>query len=148
MSTHTATVEWTLKGESFAYDDYSRNHDWRFGSTELAASSAPEYLGDPERVDPEQAFVAAVASCHMLTLLAIASRKRLRIEAYRDRAIGFMTKNEHGRLAVTRVELRPEIRFADPLTVTDNQLRSMHELAHKECFIANSVKTEIVVIDS
>lgn len=147
MSTHTATVEWSLSGDSFAYDDYSRNHQWHFEHVLVPASAAPEYLGDAERVDPEQALVAAIASCHMLTLLAIASRKRLRVESYRDRAVGFMNKNQAGRLAVTRVELRPDIQFCESTPVSDSQLTLMHELAHKECFIANSVNTEIVVID-
>ena len=148
MSTHKATIEWSLTGDSFAYDDYSRNHLWKFGAGEVAASSAPKYLGDVDRVDPEQAFVAAVASCHMLTFLAIASRKRLRIESYRDEAVGYMTTNERGRLAVTRVELKPRIVFSTDCSVSARQIRSMHELSHKECFIANSVTTEIVVLDA
>ncbi len=147
MSTHKATVEWSLTGQSFAYDDYSRNHSWRMSDVTVPASSAPEYLGDSRQVDPEQAFVAAVSSCHMLTFLAIASRKRLQVESYRDEAIGYMTPNEQGRLAITRVELRPQIRFAESLVVSDKQLHAMHELSHKECFIANSVTSEIVVVD-
>ena len=148
MSTHNATVHWSLSSESFAYKDYSRNHLWRFGPYEVPASAAPEYLGDAARVDPEQAFVAAIASCHMLTFLAIASRKRLRVESYRDDAVGYMTPNDHGRLAVTRVELRPQIRFADDCQVGSDQLGAMHDLAHHECFIASSVTTEIVVLDA
>lgn len=146
MSTHRATVHWTLKDKSFAYDDYSRNHLWHIGHNEVRASAAPEYLGDADHVDPEQAFVAAVASCHMLTFLAIASRKRLRVESYRDEAIGYMSMNSRARLAVTRVELRPDIAFSPVDTVSAGQLKAMHELAHKECFIANSVTSDIVVV--
>ncbi len=146
MSTHKASVQWTFQGDSFAYKDYSRNHVWQMGDVNLSASAAPEYLGDESLVDPEQALVAAIASCHMLTLLAIASRKRLKIESYRDDAIGFMENNEQGRLAITRVELRPEIVFSSEHSVSPEALESMHELAHKECFIANSVTTDIVVI--
>ncbi len=112
----------------------------------MRASAAPEYLGDPDHVDPEQAFVAAVASCHMLTFLAIASRKRLKVESYRDEAIGYMTRNDQGRLAVTRVELRPEITFSPADAVSVAQLSAMHDRAHIECFIANSVTSEIVVV--
>lgn len=146
MSIHKANVHWTLDGESFAYKDYSRNHLWNFGDSKVHASAAPEYLGQSDRVDPEQALVAAIASCHMLTLLAIASRKGLTVESYDDDAVGFMSKNEQGRLAVTRVELRPRINFFAEHSVSPEALESMHELAHKECFIANSVTTQIVVI--
>lgn len=146
MSTHAATVGWSLNGDSFAYEDYSRNHLWGFGDSQVNASAAPEYLGDPDRADPEQALVAAIASCHMLTFLAIASRKRLRVEAYTDAAVGYMDKNAAGRLAITRVELRPDITFAGGVEVNERTLASMHELAHSECFIANSVTTRIVVL--
>ncbi|MFK8028697.1 MAG: OsmC family protein [Gammaproteobacteria bacterium] len=146
MSTHKATVKWTLDSDSFAYQDYSRNHKWDFHSVELLASAAPEYLGDAHCVDPEQAFVASVASCHMLTLLAIASRKRIRVESYSDEAVGYMNKNGQGRLAITLIELRPKIVFSGERRVSAEQLQQMHELAHKECFIANSVTTEIVVV--
>ncbi|MGB5720533.1 MAG: OsmC family protein [Woeseiaceae bacterium] len=146
MSTHRATVQWSQSGESFAYEYYSRNHIWRIGDNKIHASAAPEYLGDPDHIDPEQAFVAAVASCHMLTFLAIASRKRLKVESYRDEAIGYMTKNDRGRLAVTRVELRPSITFSPADAVSATQLSAMHDRSHEECFIANSVTSDIVVL--
>lgn len=146
MSEHKVTVRWEFAGESFAYPDYSRDHQWLFDPLSVQASAAPEYLGTAGRADPEQALVAAIASCHMLTLLAIASRKRLHVEAYSDEAVGYMDKNAEGRLAITRVELRPDIIFASDSQVSPERLDRMHELAHQECFIANSVTTEIVVL--
>src|SRR4029453_10925941 len=96
----------------FTYDTYSRDHTWRFdGGALVAGSAAPGYLGNPKNVDPEEAFVAAVASCHMLTFLAIAARKRLVVERYEDEAVGHMEKNDAGKLAITRVALRPAVRF-------------------------------------
>ena len=145
MSEHKATIAWEREGRDFTYDAYSRDHSWRFeGGTEVAASAAPSYKGNPALVDPEAAFVAAVASCHMLTFLALAARKRLVVDSYDDAAVGFMEKNEHGRLAVTRVVLRPKIRFGAAKPSAE-ELSRLHELAHENCFIANSVRTAITV---
>ena len=146
MSEHIAELEWRRETESFAYNDYNRGHLWRFDAgVEVPASAAPAFLGDEARVDPEEAFVAAIASCHMLTFLAIAARKRLTVDRYRDRAVGHMEKNENGKLAVTRVDLFPEITFAEGVSVDAEMLSKMHHMSHEECFIANSVKTEIIV---
>lgn len=146
MSEHRVRIDWQRGEVRFRYDDYSRNHRWSFeGAAEVAASAAPEYLGDASRVDPEQAFVAALSSCHMLTFLALAARKRIVVDRYRDEAVGFMEKNEEGRLAVTRVELRPRIDFeGDPPTA--DALARLHEQAHEHCFIANSVRTRVSVV--
>jgi organic hydroperoxide reductase OsmC/OhrA len=145
MSEHPAKVSWSRGGREFTYDTYSRDHTWKFdGGVELAASAAPTYLGNPALVDPEEAYVAAVASCHMLTFLAIAARRRFVVDAYEDSATGFMEKNEAGKLAVTRVTLRPAVRFAEK-TPTAEELARLHELAHENCFIANSVRTQITV---
>ena len=146
MSEHRAEIIWRRETESFAYEDYNRSHIWRFdGGIEVAASAAPAYLGDSARVDPEEAFVAAISSCHMLTFLAVAARKRLVVENYRDRPIGIMTKNADDRLAVTRVNIFPQISFAPDVKISEGQIHDMHELSHRECFIANSVTTKIVV---
>lgn len=145
MSVHKARVVWRRETESFDYPDYSRNHLWRFDAAEVAASAAPGFLGDPERIDPEEAFVASVAACHMLTFLAIASRKKYTVDAYDDEATGVLSNNAEGRLAVTRVTLRPRIVFGAQRRPDALAIERMHELAHKECFIANSVRTEIVV---
>jgi organic hydroperoxide reductase OsmC/OhrA len=108
MSEYRAAIRWTRESSDFSYDSYDRNHGWKFGSgVEVAASAAPEFRGDPERVNPEEAFVAAIAGCHMLTFLAIAARKRLVVDSYTDKATGYMEKNAAGKLAITRVVLRP-----------------------------------------
>ncbi|PQA87780.1 OsmC family protein [Hyphococcus luteus] len=146
MSEHVADIVWERETESFAYDDYNRTHVWRFDNgLEIAAAAAPGYLGDPSCLDPEEAFVASVSSCHMLTFLAIAARKRLTVDAYEDHAVGHMEKNAEGRLAITRVNLHPKIKFADGVEVDADTLERMHHSAHDQCFIANSVKTEIIV---
>jgi len=146
MSEHVAEIAWKRETDSFAYDDYNRTHSWAFDNGLLMkAAAAPAFLGDPSCVDPEEAFVASVASCHMLTFLAIASRKRLTIDSYEDKAVGHMEKNEAGRLAITRVELNPKIIFAAGVEVDSSMLETLHHVSHTECFIANSVKTDIVV---
>lgn len=146
MSEHLATISWKRETESFAYKDYDRTHLWRFDNgAEVRAAAAPAFLGSPDCVDPEEAFVASVASCHMLTFLAIASRKRLTVDSYEDNAVGHMEKNEDGRLAITRIELRPKIVFADGIEVDAKTLGEMHHLSHQECFIANSIKTDVTV---
>jgi organic hydroperoxide reductase OsmC/OhrA len=145
MSEHKATIAWTRGGRDFTYEKYSRDHAWSFdGGVRVTASSAPTYLGNPALVDPEEAFVASVASCHMLTFLAIAARKRLVVESYEDAAVGHMEKNADGRLAITRVTLSPKIVFGSQPPSADD-LAHLHEQAHENCFIANSVRTEITV---
>lgn len=146
MSEHIAEISWKRETPGFSYDEYNRTHRWRFDNgLEVAAAAAPEFLGDPSCVDPEEAFVASISSCHMLTFLAIAARKRLVIDAYEDKAVGHMEKNEDGRLAVTRVDLNPRITFAEDVVIDASALERLHHSAHEQCFIANSVKTEVVV---
>jgi organic hydroperoxide reductase OsmC/OhrA len=146
MSVHRARIQWARKGEAFTYESYGRRHRWRFaGGAELDASSAPEYLGDAKLPNPEEALVAALSSCHMLTFLAIAARKRLTIDSYEDDAVGHMEKNADGKLAVTRVELRPRIAFSGERRPTPDEIAKLHESAHHNCFIANSVRTEVTV---
>jgi len=146
MSEHKAAIIWARNGADFSYKTYSRDHVWRFDNgVETPASAAPAYLGNPQRVDPESAFVAAMSSCHMLTFLALASYKGFVVDNYDDNAVGFLEKNADGKLAVTRVELRPRILFSGDKQPTQADLDWLHEKAHKECFIANSVTTEVNV---
>ena len=127
------------------YETYNRAHVWRFESgITVNASSAPAFFGTPDRVDPEEAFVAAVSACHMLTFLAICARRKLVVDGYLDEAVGYLEKNAAGKLAMTRVELAPRITFAGE-PPTPDQLDRLHEYSHRECFIANSVLSEIVV---
>ena len=146
MSEHTATVTWRRETPTFTYDDYRRDHRWEFGSGSLVhASAAPEYKGSPDLVNPEEALVAALSSCHMLTFLAIAARKRYVVDSYTDEAVGVLEKNEAGRFAVTRVTLRPKIVFSGETVPDEAAIAVLHEKAHENCFIANSVTTTVTV---
>lgn len=145
MSEHVVDLTWTRGEHEFTYQDYSRDHEWRFdGGVTVGASANPAYLGSEQAVDPEEALVAAISSCHMLTFLALAAKKRLVVESYADHAVGVMAKNEAGRLAITQVTLHPAILFGGDQPDAE-ALDRMHHRAHQECFIANSVSTEITV---
>jgi organic hydroperoxide reductase OsmC/OhrA len=118
---------------------------WKFdGGSEVHASAAPQYLGNESLVDPEQAFVASLSSCHMLTFLSLAARDGFVVEDYRDEAVGMMERNAEKRIAITRVVLRPAIRWGGEAP-DQERLDQLHENAHKHCFIANSVTTKIEV---
>ena len=105
MSEHRANVSWAREGKPFTYEGYPRIHRWQFGGgVELNGSSAPEYLGDASLPNPEEALVMALSSCHMLTFLAIAARKRLTVDSYEDQAVGHMEKNAEGRIAITGLD--------------------------------------------
>jgi len=147
MSEHKAIVIWSRGGKDFGYKNYSRDHLWRFDNgVEVPASATPSYLGNPQRVDPEAAFVAALSSCHMLTFLALASNKGFVVDSYDDHAVGHLDKNAAGKLAVTRVELRPRIVFSSGAKQPSAaDLEWLHDKSHKECFIANSVTTDVTV---
>ncbi len=147
MSEHHAAVAWKRTSSDFTYESYNRAHEMRFksGAVVLAASSAPAFKGDAERVDPEEAYVASLSSCHMLTFLAICARKRLAVDAYEDEAVGFLEKGGAGKLWMARVNLRPRIRFAAGAEVDGALLAELHHLAHGQCFIASSVNTGVTV---
>ena len=151
MSTYTAKISWKSDSpEHFTKNRYTRGHTWSFdGGIEVPASSSPHAVRLPfsveAAVDPEEALVAAAASCHMLTFLWVAARKGFRIDSYEDDAVGWLEKNAEGRLAVTRVCLRPRVRWADGVDISDDALKTLHDKAHHACFIANSVKTEVTV---
>lgn len=147
MSEHHASVVWSRTSADFTYESYNRAHEMRFknGAVVLPASSAPEFRGDKARVDPEEAFVASLSSCHMLTFLALCARKRLTVESYEDNAVGMLEKGADGKLWMSRVALRPHVCFASSVTVSRETLAEIHHSAHQECFIANSVKTSVTV---
>jgi len=147
MSEHHAGILWRRTSADFTYATYNREHEWRFkGGVVVQASAAPQFRGSANCPDPEDAFVASLASCHMLTFLAIAARKGYTVERYEDPAIGHLEKNARGKLAITRVELRPQIEFSAAKTPDAAALSAMHDAAHHECFIANSVLTEVRVV--
>lgn len=146
MSLHKASIAWKRSTPDFGYDTYNRGHAWTFGGGQrLEASAAPEYKGDAARANPEEALVAALSSCHMLTFLAVCAKKQLVVDDYVDEADGHLEKNAEGRLAVTRVTLRPRVTFATGTSVDAETLKRLHDSAHRGCFIAASVKTEVTV---
>lgn len=148
MAQHAATVVWKRQGAVFTDKRYSRGHTWEFdGGTTVPASSSPHVVPIPysvtEAVDPEEAFVASLSSCHLLWFLDIACKRGFIVESYRDQAIGVLAKNTEGRLAMTLVTLRPEVTFTGNPQPTPEENEAMHHAAHEECFIASSVKTEV-----
>lgn len=146
MSEHHAEIVWKRETPDFAYKTYNRDHTWTFKNGEkVRASAATSYFGNPQCVDPEEAFVASLASCHMLTFLALAAFKGIGVDHYEDKAVGFLEKNEQGKLAITKVQLNPKILFTKE-NPSQEILKALHDKAHHECFIASSVKTEIQVV--
>lgn len=146
MSEHTARITWVRETETIEVKKYNREHRWTFkNGAVIRASSAPNFLGSPECVDPEDAFVASISSCHMLTFLYICSRQNIVVERYDDAAVGYLGMNDQKRLAMTRVVLRPKIEFAPGHQPTPEALSQLHEHAHRDCFIATSVVTEVTV---
>lgn len=148
IETYTATVAWERNGAVFTDRRYSRAHRWEFdGGVEVPASASPHSVPLPlslaEAVDPEEAFVASVASCHMLWFLAIAAQHGHVVDSYRDAASATMGPDAEGRVAILDVYLRPEVRFADGRAVAADRLAELHHAAHAECFIANSVRSAI-----
>ena len=146
MSEHKMTLTWKRGDVPFEYQKYPRNHTWKFdGGHEMMATAAPVYLGDPKNVDPEEAFVASLSACHMLTFLAIAAKQKFVLDEYIDEAVGHMEKNAEGRMAITKVELHPTLKWGGDKAPSAEELDKMHHMAHEQCFIANSVKTEVTV---
>jgi len=150
MSEHRATVRWDQAGGPFAKRQYSRAHTWSFdgGVTVPAAASpsaVPAQFTDPSAVDPEEAYVAAIASCHLLSFLPLAALAGLEVLRYEDDAVGKMTKNERGKLWVSEVELRPRITWAEGKGPSAALEAELHRRAHDDCYIASSVRTEIRV---
>jgi organic hydroperoxide reductase OsmC/OhrA len=150
MSTYQATVLWTRPSEApFTDNRYSRGHEWRFdGGVTVPASSSPQVVPLPlsktDAVDPEEAFVASLSSCHMLFFLFYAAKAGFKIERYEDQAMGELGKNPRGAMAMLKVRLRPKIDWIGK-TPTAAELQQMHHASHESCYIANSVTTEIVI---
>jgi organic hydroperoxide reductase OsmC/OhrA len=146
MSRHLSHIEWTPNAAPFTYETFDRSHDIAFpGGQTLKASSAVEYKGDPARVNPEELLVAAASNCHMLTFLSIAARKRLIVTRYVDDAVGYLEAGEDKRFSVTRIELRPVVEFEGEVP-TPEALEKLHDSAHRNCFIANSIRASVTVM--
>lgn len=144
---YTVKIKWE-KGadDAFADNKYSREHTWTFdGGTVVPGSSSPHVVPLPfsseAAVDPEEAFVASLSSCHMLWFLSIAAERKLVVESYEDNAEGLMGKNAEGRVAMTKVTLRPKAKFSGDKPPTAPEIDALHHEAHDKCFIANSVRT-------
>lgn len=151
MSTYSATVTWERRGAAFVDNRYSRAHTWHFdGGVDVAASASPHVVPVPlaieAAVDPEEAFVVSLASCHMLWFLSIAARAGFVVESYVDRASGVMDRDARGKPAITTVTLRPQVVFAASHRPSADEHQALHHQAHAECFIANSVKTNVQVM--
>ncbi|HYS48728.1 MAG TPA: OsmC family protein [Xanthobacteraceae bacterium] len=147
---YRAQVLWTRGDAAFLDNRYSRGHVWRFdGGVEVPASSSPHSVPLPlsraDAVDPEEAFVAALSSCHMLFFLYFAAKAGFVVDRYEDAAVGVMSKNERGKFFVSKVTLNPSVAFTGAKQPTDADLGEMHHRAHEECYVANSVRSEVVI---
>jgi organic hydroperoxide reductase OsmC/OhrA len=150
MSEHKATITWTRTGPDFLRGQYSREHSWSFdGGVTVAASPSPSVVpppwSNPAHVDPEEAYVAAISSCHMLTFLFLASRAGFQVDRYRDEAVGFMARSGSGVAWVSEVLLHPEIDYSSDKRPTLSEEERLHHAAHEQCFIANSIKTRVSI---
>jgi organic hydroperoxide reductase OsmC/OhrA len=150
VSEHKISIEWKLSSENFAYEKYSRDHAWNIGDKSICASAAPEYYGNASCVNPEQAFAASLASCHMLTFLAMCSRRGYRVLRYSDEAASILGKNKADKIAITKVVLRPLVIFSKDKAPVEEQFQLLHDRAHDNCFIANSFAScvEVAVLPS
>ena len=149
MSEHSATIEWRRATPDFSYRTYNRSHLLKFDSGvevpgRASPANVPSTVAQTPGVDPEEAFVAAISSCHMLWFLHVACTRKFTVDRYSDHATGVLEKDRSGKMSVTRVTLRPAVVFSG-VQPTAEQLAALHEEAHEQCFIANSVKTEIAI---
>jgi organic hydroperoxide reductase OsmC/OhrA len=150
MHKYEARIAWQRGDQKFSDNRYSRAHEWTFdGGARVPASSSPHVvplpMSDPAGVDPEEALVAAAASCHMLFFLSIAARSGFIVDSYADRADAVMEKNSDGKFVITRITLRPEIVFSGDRRPDAAELEAIHHESHDQCFIANSIKAEVVI---
>jgi organic hydroperoxide reductase OsmC/OhrA len=150
MSEHKAIISWKRTSAEFLSGKYSREHTWSFdGGATVAASPSPAVVpapySNPACVDPEEAFVASISSCHMLTYLYLTGRQGFQVDSYHDEAVGVMTKNEKGVPWVSSVTLHPKIIYSGDKLPTPADVERLHHAAHEQCFIANSIKTEVTV---
>ncbi len=150
MTQFEATIAWVRGEQTFADNRYSRAHEWRFdGGLTVPGSSSPhsvpQPMSDPAAVDPEEALVAAVSSCHMLFFLSIAAQRGFVVDSYLDTASGVMENNGEGKMAMTRITLSPTTRFSGERTPTPAELDAIHHAAHDKCYIANSIRADIII---
>ena len=143
MSTFKIKMNWK-RDSDFSYEIFNRDHQINFsGNQSLNTSAAREYFGSDEAANPEELLAASLSSCHMLTFLAVASKSGYTVDEYKTVALALLNKNDEGRMAVTEINLYPEIVFSGNKLPTDEQLKSLHDKAHRNCFIAQSLKTKV-----
>ena len=150
MHKYEARITWSRNAAKFLGQQYSRGHEWSFdGGIKIPASASPQVVRAPlsvaEAIDPEEALVAAASSCHMLFFLSLASKQGFVVDSYTDEPFGMVEKNPQGKFAVTRITLRPKIQFSGEKLPSTSELSALHHAAHEECYIANSIKSEVVV---
>jgi organic hydroperoxide reductase OsmC/OhrA len=150
MSKHLAKISWKCTSSDFINGRYSREHTWSFdGGVVVPASPSPSVVpapwSNPDNVDPEEAYVAAVSSCHMLTFLYLASKAGFQVDSYEDEAIGAMRKNERGTPWVSSITLQPKIQYGGSKQPDPAEEARLHHEVHEQCFIAQSIKTEVTV---
>ncbi len=147
MSVYTTNIEWKQTSSDFSFEKYNRNHTITFsGNHILKNSAAPEYFGNSDMSNPEELIAAALASCHMLTFLAVASKSGYNVQSYNCKAEALLAKNDEGKMSITEITLTPEIVYSGDKLPTPEQLKSLHEKAHRNCFIAQSLKTKVNII--
>lgn len=151
MAEHKAIISWKRTSEEFLKGKYSREHTWSFdGGLTVPASPSPSVVpppfSNPANVDPEEAYVAAVSSCHMLTFLYLASKQGFQVDSYYDEAVGVMSKNEKGVSWVSTITLRPKTVYSGAKMPSREEVEKLHHEAHEQCFISNSIKTEVKTI--
>lgn len=146
MAEFTIHISWRKGPEEFTYETYDRTHAIQFhGGQSVLASAAKETFGKEEHTNPEELLAAALASCHMLTFLAIAAKKKKVVVDYTDDPVAILEKGESGKPQVTQIHLHPRVRFEDGVEVTQEELEKIHEAAHRNCFIANSIKSKVII---
>jgi organic hydroperoxide reductase OsmC/OhrA len=146
MSEHNISTNWKKGNEEFSFETYSRTHEIFFqGGQKILNSSTKETYGNPENSNPEELLAAALSSCHMLTFLAVASKKKKIVLEYKDNATAILEKGESGKMMVTKILLKPKIIFSDETPVDKEELDKMHDSAHRNCFIGLSIKSEVII---
>src|SRR5438046_1466307 len=146
MSALTIALTWQRHTPDFNYKTYDRTHTIKFsGGTQLQATAAPEYLGNPELTNPEELLIAALSSCHMLSFLAIAAYQGFTVDNYHDAAIGTLAKNDRSKMAITQIVLKPQVQFSGAKIPDVDTLNKLHDKAHDSCFIANSLNVNVII---
>ncbi len=146
MSEHKISIEWKRQSPDFVYETYDRGHKVHFdGGQSVLTSAAPDYMGNAKLANPEELMAAALASCHMLTFLAVSAKSRFVVDSYSDKAAAILEKNSEGKMAVTKIILRPVVVFGGENKPDAQKLKDLHAKAHHNCMIGNSIKSEVIV---